>query len=133
MLKKYLNAVEERLAEIIPAENDPPLYDAMRYSLLAGGKRLRPCMLLAAVEMLGGRWEDAMEMGARRLIRGAMALACVALVLIAACFVPGTAWAQTVQFQNRATAEMDESGVITGTCSTTAVFLPNTTALPGRI
>ncbi len=66
-----------------------------------------------------------MEMGARRLIRGAMALACVALVLIAACFVPGTAWAQTVQFQNRATAEMDESGVITGTCSTTAVFLPN--------
>ena len=61
MLKKYLSAVEERLAAIIPAEKDPPLCDAMRYSLLAGGKRLRPCMLLAAVEMLGGRWEEAME------------------------------------------------------------------------
>ena len=32
----------------------------MRYSLLAGGKRIRPIMCIAACEMLGGSEEDAM-------------------------------------------------------------------------
>lgn len=36
------------------------LSDAMRYSLLSGGKRLRPAMLLAAVDMLGGDLDEAM-------------------------------------------------------------------------
>lgn len=39
----------------------PPLSAAMRYSLLAGGKRLRPCMLLAAVAMMGEDWRGALE------------------------------------------------------------------------
>ena len=34
---------------------------SMRYSLEAGGKRLRPSMLLAAVEMLGGDVDDALD------------------------------------------------------------------------
>ena len=34
---------------------------SMRYSLEAGGKRLRPAMLLAAVELLGGDTEDALD------------------------------------------------------------------------
>lgn len=37
------------------------LSQSMRYSLSAGGKRLRPSMLLAAVELLGGSAEDALD------------------------------------------------------------------------
>jgi geranylgeranyl diphosphate synthase, type II len=36
------------------------LFEAMRYSLLAGGKRLRPVLALAACEAVGGRLEAAM-------------------------------------------------------------------------
>jgi geranylgeranyl diphosphate synthase type II len=38
----------------------PVLKEAMRYSLLAGGKRLRPALLLATVEALGGDGEKAL-------------------------------------------------------------------------
>ncbi len=43
-----------------PGEIPPQLAKAMRYSLLQGGKRLRPTMLLAAVDMLGGDLDEAM-------------------------------------------------------------------------
>ena len=69
-LKDYALRVNRRL-EQIPAvipENEynvgemPWLLSrSMRYSLEAGGKRLRPSMLLAAVEMLGGDADDAMD------------------------------------------------------------------------
>lgn len=36
----------------VPADVPNPLGDAMRYSLLAGGKRLRPVLLLAAYAIL---------------------------------------------------------------------------------
>ena len=36
------------------------LYDAMRYSLLAGGKRLRPVLLLESCRLCGGAVEDAL-------------------------------------------------------------------------
>ncbi|MDP6461626.1 MAG: polyprenyl synthetase family protein [Gemmatimonadota bacterium] len=36
-----------------------PLHDAMRYSLLAKGKRIRPALCLASCEAVGGRAEDA--------------------------------------------------------------------------
>ena len=36
------------------------LYDAMRYSLLAGGKRLRPVLVLEAGRLCGGAVEDAL-------------------------------------------------------------------------
>ena len=35
------------------------LYDAMRYSLLAGGKRLRPVLVLEFCRMCGGDWQAA--------------------------------------------------------------------------
>ena len=66
-LKEYAQLVNARLSEIFPKlpENDHTegqipelLCRSMNYSLLAGGKRLRPCMLMAAVDMLGGRSED---------------------------------------------------------------------------
>ena len=65
-LKEYANIVENRLQTIIPelaensfADGEMPelLARSMRYSLLAGGKRLRPSMMLAAMEMLGGDCE----------------------------------------------------------------------------
>ncbi|MCS7079534.1 MAG: polyprenyl synthetase family protein [Chloracidobacterium sp.] len=41
-----------------PATTPPPrIHEAMRYSLMAGGKRLRPILVLAAGEVFGGRPE----------------------------------------------------------------------------
>jgi geranylgeranyl diphosphate synthase type II len=54
--------VETALARSV-AESDGPasrLLDAMRYSLLAGGKRLRPILALAACEAVGGTTEAAL-------------------------------------------------------------------------
>ncbi|NOT44695.1 MAG: polyprenyl synthetase family protein [Acidobacteria bacterium] len=44
------------LATVLPSPPDcfPPLADAMQYSLLAGGKRLRPILCLASAEAVGG-------------------------------------------------------------------------------
>jgi len=54
--------VEAALDSILPAPPDcpPPLADAMRYSLSAGGKRLRPILCLASADAVGGRRADAM-------------------------------------------------------------------------
>ena len=60
-MEQYREAVEARVRTILPEEEMPPLSAAMRYSLLAGGKRLRPCMLLAAVAMMGEDWRGALE------------------------------------------------------------------------
>ena len=48
----YRTAVEDALKTCVPDGVPEPLRGAMRYSLLAGGKRLRPVMLLAAHEMI---------------------------------------------------------------------------------
>lgn len=47
--------------EMYVAEKDTPestIYKAMKYSAMAGGKRLRPVLALAVAGMLGGREED---------------------------------------------------------------------------
>ncbi|MDF2989034.1 MAG: geranylgeranyl pyrophosphate synthase [Eubacterium sp.] len=51
----YTAIVEESLANSIPIENQyyMSLKEAMYYSLMAGGKRLRPVLALATAEMLG--------------------------------------------------------------------------------
>ena len=58
--RKTVNAALERL---VPAEDQYParLHRAMRYSLLAGGKRLRPVLVLATAEAVGGRVSDALN------------------------------------------------------------------------
>lgn len=48
-LDHYLPEADGRLAHI---------YDAMRYSVLAGGKRIRPILLLLAYEAVDGKEED---------------------------------------------------------------------------
>jgi len=52
----YKKLVEEHLTDFLPKVDDKSMsvYDAMEYSLLAGGKRLRPVLLLAACDFSGG-------------------------------------------------------------------------------
>lgn len=54
--------VNQWLDRLVPSETTPPeqLHRAMRYSLLAGGKRLRPSLTLAAGEALGAETDDLM-------------------------------------------------------------------------
>lgn len=50
--------IERRLP---PADEPPPtIHQAMRYSVFAGGKRLRPMLALFGCEAVGGKLEDAM-------------------------------------------------------------------------
>ncbi|MDX2240210.1 MAG: polyprenyl synthetase family protein [Leptolyngbyaceae cyanobacterium bins.302] len=52
--------VEAALDRSLPVIYPEKIYDAMRYSLLAGGKRLRPILCLATCELTGGTLEMAM-------------------------------------------------------------------------
>jgi len=58
--------VEEFLDTCVPAEDAAPetISRAVRYSLFAGGKRLRPILVLAAAEAVGGLVEDALPAAA---------------------------------------------------------------------
>ena len=53
--------VEHFLGQILTTDDKDllPLYASMRYSTLAGGKRIRPYLVLAACEMFGGSVKDA--------------------------------------------------------------------------
>lgn len=55
--------VEKALDELTPlaATLPPVIHQAMRYSLLGGGKRLRPALALAAGELVGGTWGEVRE------------------------------------------------------------------------
>jgi geranylgeranyl diphosphate synthase type II len=63
-LDSYLQArkaiVEKALDQSLRVGEPPQIYEAMRYSLLAGGKRLRPILCLATCELVGGSIEMAM-------------------------------------------------------------------------
>ncbi|HEY6332719.1 MAG TPA: farnesyl diphosphate synthase [Blastocatellia bacterium] len=65
-LEAYLDArgaeVNKALQEFVPEESiaPPTIHKAMRYSLLAGGKRLRPVLVLSAGEALGAPTADLM-------------------------------------------------------------------------
>lgn len=52
--------VEKRLAEFFPGDG---LQAAMRYSLLAGGKRIRPILTMKFCEAAGGAMEEALDFG----------------------------------------------------------------------
>jgi geranylgeranyl diphosphate synthase type II len=58
------SAVEAALDEALPVETAWPatIHRAVRYSLFAGGKRIRPLLVLAAAEAAGGRDEHAMPL-----------------------------------------------------------------------
>jgi geranylgeranyl diphosphate synthase type II len=67
-LKEYLQRrsrlVDEALERWVPGEGEfpPQVHQAMRYSLFAGGKRLRPILTLASTEAVGGRIVDALPL-----------------------------------------------------------------------
>jgi geranylgeranyl diphosphate synthase type II len=57
-------AVNAALDKFLPGEKTKPatIHKAMRYSLFAGGKRMRPAVLLAAAAACGGQEADAMPL-----------------------------------------------------------------------
>ena len=60
--REYRAYIENYLSENIAAYPEQPqqeLFDAMRYSLLAGGKRLRPIFAFDFCRMCGGDWKNA--------------------------------------------------------------------------
>ncbi len=59
-LQEHQSLVEAALDRAISVVYPEKIYEAMRYSLLAGGKRLRPILCLATCEMAGGTLEVAM-------------------------------------------------------------------------
>src|SRR2546427_6564407 len=67
-LQAYLTdrtaAVDRALDRFLPKATTRPatIHKAMRYSLFAGGKRMRPAVCLAASEACGGHDEDAMPL-----------------------------------------------------------------------
>ncbi|MBP9484021.1 MAG: polyprenyl synthetase family protein [Negativicutes bacterium] len=67
MLKKYLeekkSLVEKHLEDWMESgrEEAPETYEAMSYSLMAGGKRLRPILLMAAAETQGKSGEKFLD------------------------------------------------------------------------
>ncbi|CAN1124818.1 Geranylgeranyl pyrophosphate synthase, chloroplastic [Linum perenne] len=48
------NSVNQALDSAVPLKEPAKIHDSMRYSLLAGGKRVRPLLCLAACELVGG-------------------------------------------------------------------------------
>src|SRR3989337_3977652 len=44
-----------------PGKLPPTLYESMRYSLSAGGKRIRPILCIASCEAVGGMTEDVIQ------------------------------------------------------------------------
>jgi geranylgeranyl diphosphate synthase type II len=65
-LKTYLETMaaetDAALERFLPKEEQRPstIHSAMRYSVFAGGKRLRPILCIAAAEACGGTVEDAL-------------------------------------------------------------------------
>jgi geranylgeranyl diphosphate synthase type II len=64
-LAGYREIAEARMAELLPPDDwEPrPLHQAMRYSALAPGKRLRPALCMAACEAVGGKRSQALDAG----------------------------------------------------------------------
>lgn len=58
--------IESKLALALPnkKEYDEVILEAMNYSLLAGGKRLRPVLMMASCEAVGGNINDTLDVAA---------------------------------------------------------------------
>lgn len=59
-LKDLQTLIEAKLSLVLPLSEtyDKTIIEAMNYSLLAGGKRLRPVLMMAACEAVGGEAKD---------------------------------------------------------------------------
>ena len=66
ILKQKAAELEKTLAELIELKEDelaPDLSEAMRYTLLSGGKRIRPILTLLTAELLEGNYQAALKSG----------------------------------------------------------------------
>ncbi|MDD9911872.1 MAG: polyprenyl synthetase family protein [Alphaproteobacteria bacterium] len=74
-LKECSEKVEDMLESLLPQPDDEleesRLFEAMRYSVFAGGKRLRPFLILSTNQLLGGEQTPAIE---ERAVRVAAAI-----------------------------------------------------------
>ena len=59
-MKELVEKIEKFLDEYLPISYPEEIFESMRYSLLAGGKRLRPVMCLEACRIFGGDIQKAM-------------------------------------------------------------------------
>ncbi len=59
---EYKEMIDEHLLDFLPEIDykSSTLYEAMKYSLVAGGKRIRPALLLGACEFVGGNAKAAL-------------------------------------------------------------------------
>ncbi len=60
LTEEYKKLIEKKLDEFIPVKYPEKIWESMRYSVLAGGKRLRPIMTLEACRVLSGTYEQAL-------------------------------------------------------------------------
>lgn len=63
LLKEYNEIVERRINEILPESKAPysEVIEAARYSILQGGKRIRPALMLEFCKLCGGNPDDALD------------------------------------------------------------------------
>ena len=57
--ENYIKLIELKLDEFLPVKYPQEIWESMRYSLLAGGKRLRPILCLETCKVLCGSYEQA--------------------------------------------------------------------------
>ena len=59
-LKGRIEIIDKALEAYLPCRDNPQgeIYRAMRYSLFAGGKRLRPILMTEVCSMCGGDTEE---------------------------------------------------------------------------
>lgn len=62
-LNKYKSIIDSELEKIMPNEDSlqKKIFEAMRYSIFAGGKRLRPILALKTSELISGSYEGALK------------------------------------------------------------------------
>lgn len=63
-VERQAKEVNRALDRFLPSARTKPktMHESMRYSLFAGGKRMRPALVLAAAEACGGDWDEAMPL-----------------------------------------------------------------------
>lgn len=59
-MKELIKLIDENLDKYLEVKYPEDIFKSMRYSVLAGGKRLRPVMCLEACRIFGGNLEDAL-------------------------------------------------------------------------
>ncbi len=57
--REYIEVFLEKHYASLHTEPQKPLFEAMEYSLLAGGKRLRPILAFEFCRLSGGQWQNA--------------------------------------------------------------------------